>query len=72
MHILTYSLLTLAFQYTMNKKKIMNLEKVTSWIQYGVNLMKYTDTALLRKWVENEGGFSLVQCCYIYFFRLLF
>ena len=65
MLILTYSLLTLAFQYTMNKKKIMNLEKVTSWIQYGVNLMKYTDTALLRKWVENEGGFSLVKCCYI-------
>ena len=40
----------------MNKKKIMNLEKVTSWIQYGVNLMKYTDTALGGGGGGGRGG----------------
>ena len=32
--------------------------------------MKYIDKALLRKWVETGCGFSLIRCCYIYFFQV--
>ena len=41
-------------------------------MQCGVNSMKYTDQALLGKWVENEGGFVFGSVLILYVFSVFF
>ena len=46
----------------MNKKEILNLEKNYEMDAVWSEFIKYTDKALLKKWVENEYDFSLFWC----------